>query len=90
MVYDTLKATDYLAVRSDVDDARIASLGLSMGSTMAWRLSDGLPRGSAIGVPTVMNAAGAGAESQRALTGAQDRLQRMPTRTMRLTSPKPP
>jgi hypothetical protein len=36
MVYDTLKATDYLAARSDVDAGRIASLGLSMGSTMAW------------------------------------------------------
>jgi hypothetical protein len=36
MVYDTLKATDYLAARPDVDGARIASLGLSMGSTMAW------------------------------------------------------
>jgi dienelactone hydrolase len=36
MVYDTLKAADYLATRPDVDGARIASLGLSMGSTMAW------------------------------------------------------
>src|SRR5438445_2849491 len=36
MVYDTLKATDYLAARPDVDAGRIASLGLSMGSTMAW------------------------------------------------------
>ena len=36
MVYDTLKATDYLVARSDVDANRIASLGLSMGSTMAW------------------------------------------------------
>jgi dienelactone hydrolase len=36
MVYDTLKATDYLVARSDVDADRIASLGLSMGSTMAW------------------------------------------------------
>jgi hypothetical protein len=36
MVYDTLKATDYLATRPDVDASRIASLGLSMGSTMAW------------------------------------------------------
>jgi hypothetical protein len=36
MIYDTLKATDYLAARPDVDGARIASLGLSMGSTMAW------------------------------------------------------
>jgi hypothetical protein len=36
MVYDTLKATDYLTTRPDVDAGRIASLGLSMGSTMAW------------------------------------------------------
>ena len=36
MLYDTLKATDYLAARPDVDPTRIASLGLSMGSTMAW------------------------------------------------------
>src|SRR5690349_2006776 len=36
MVYDTLKATDYLVSRPDVDPGRIGSLGLSMGSTMAW------------------------------------------------------
>ncbi len=36
MVYDTLKATDYLVARPDVDAGRIASVGLSMGSTMAW------------------------------------------------------
>jgi hypothetical protein len=36
MVYDTLKATDYLVTRPEVDGSRIASLGLSMGSTMAW------------------------------------------------------
>jgi hypothetical protein len=36
MVYDTLKATDYLLTREDVDGTRIASVGLSMGSTMAW------------------------------------------------------
>lgn len=36
MVYDTLKATDYLTSRPEVDATRIASLGLSMGSTMAW------------------------------------------------------
>ncbi|HET7770134.1 MAG TPA: acetylxylan esterase [Chloroflexota bacterium] len=36
MVYDTLRATDYLVSRPDVDATRIASLGLSMGSTMAW------------------------------------------------------
>lgn len=36
MVYDSLRATDYLAGRADVDANRIATLGLSMGSTMAW------------------------------------------------------
>ncbi len=36
MVYDTLKALDYLAARPDVDASRIATLGMSMGSTMAW------------------------------------------------------
>ncbi|MGH2351416.1 MAG: dienelactone hydrolase family protein, partial [Chloroflexota bacterium] len=36
MVYDTLKATDYLATRPEVDPACIGSMGLSMGSTMAW------------------------------------------------------
>jgi dienelactone hydrolase len=36
MVYDSLKAIDYLVSRSDVDDGRIGTLGMSMGSTMAW------------------------------------------------------
>ncbi len=36
MVYDSLRATDYLAGRPDVDASRVATLGLSMGSTMAW------------------------------------------------------
>ncbi|MDQ3815575.1 MAG: acetylxylan esterase [Armatimonadota bacterium] len=36
MVYDTLQATDYLASRPEVDAARLGSMGLSMGSTMAW------------------------------------------------------
>ncbi|MBI3974045.1 MAG: acetylxylan esterase [Chloroflexi bacterium] len=36
MVYDTLKATDYLVSRSEVDPNRLGSMGLSMGSTMAW------------------------------------------------------
>ncbi|MFH1708501.1 MAG: dienelactone hydrolase family protein [Planctomycetota bacterium] len=36
MVYDTLKAVDYLATRPDVDMDRVASVGISMGSTMAW------------------------------------------------------
>jgi hypothetical protein len=36
MVYDSLRAIDYLATRDDVDMAHLATLGLSMGSTMAW------------------------------------------------------
>jgi acetyl esterase/lipase len=36
MVYDSLRAIDYLVTRPEVDASRIANLGLSMGSTMAW------------------------------------------------------
>lgn len=36
MVYDSLRAFDYLLTRNDVDPARIGTLGMSMGSTMAW------------------------------------------------------
>ena len=36
MVYDSLRALDYLAARPDVDGERIGTIGLSMGSTMAW------------------------------------------------------
>ncbi len=36
MVYDSLRAIDYLVSRPDVDPARIGALGMSMGSTMAW------------------------------------------------------
>ena len=36
MVFDSLRAVDYLHTRADVDPERIATLGLSMGSTMAW------------------------------------------------------
>ena len=39
MVYDSLKAVDYLLTRDDIDSARIATLGMSMGSTMAWWLA---------------------------------------------------
>jgi dienelactone hydrolase len=39
MVYDGLKAIDYLESRPDVDSGRIGTLGLSMGSTMAWWLA---------------------------------------------------
>ena len=36
MVYDSLRAMDYLVSRSDVDADHIGTLGISMGSTMAW------------------------------------------------------
>ena len=39
MVYDNLRALDYLQTRPDVDGRRIATMGMSMGSTMAWWLA---------------------------------------------------
>lgn len=39
MVYDNLRALDYLETRNDVDTRRIATMGMSMGSTMAWWLA---------------------------------------------------
>lgn len=36
MVYDSVRAVDYLCSRSDVDADRLGTVGLSMGSTMAW------------------------------------------------------
>jgi dienelactone hydrolase len=39
MVYDSLRAVDYLMMRADVDPSRVATLGMSMGSTMAWWLA---------------------------------------------------
>ena len=36
MVYDSLRALDYLISRPDVDAGRVATLGISMGSTMGW------------------------------------------------------
>jgi dienelactone hydrolase len=36
MVFDNLRALQYLCDRPDVDNSRIATIGLSMGSTMAW------------------------------------------------------
>ena len=44
MVYDSLKAVDYLLTRPDVDGNRIATLGMSMGSTMAWWVTALEPR----------------------------------------------
>lgn len=39
MVYDSLRAVDYLVSRGDVDAGRLGTLGISMGSTMAWWLA---------------------------------------------------
>ena len=36
MVYDSLRAIDYLVSRPDVDASRLGTMGISMGSTMAW------------------------------------------------------
>lgn len=36
MVYDSIRAVDYLFKRNDVDTTRIGTLGMSMGSTKAW------------------------------------------------------
>lgn len=36
MVFDSLRAIEYLLTRPDVDAARMGTLGISMGSTMAW------------------------------------------------------
>ena len=39
MVYDSMKAMDYLTQREDVDAERIGTMGISMGSTMSWWLA---------------------------------------------------
>lgn len=36
MVFDSIRATDYLLTRDDVDASRIGTIGMSMGATMAW------------------------------------------------------
>jgi dienelactone hydrolase len=36
MVYDSFRALDYLQTRPEADPSRIATVGLSMGSTMSW------------------------------------------------------
>ena len=36
MLFDSLRALDYLATRPDVDARRLGALGLSMGSTISW------------------------------------------------------
>lgn len=44
MVFDSMRAVDWLASRDDVDPLRLATLGISMGSTMAWWLAALDPR----------------------------------------------
>jgi len=39
MVYDNIRALDYLETREDIDKSRVATMGMSMGSTMAWWLA---------------------------------------------------
>ncbi|OQA21866.1 MAG: Alpha/beta hydrolase family protein [Actinobacteria bacterium ADurb.Bin346] len=39
MVYDSIRAIDYLHFRDDIDTGRIAAMGISMGSTMSWWLA---------------------------------------------------
>ena len=39
MVYDSLRAVDWLITRPEVDASRLGTLGMSMGSTMAWYLA---------------------------------------------------
>jgi dienelactone hydrolase len=39
MVFDSIKAVDWLAARADVDASRLGTLGMSMGSNMAWWLA---------------------------------------------------
>jgi len=39
MVYDSLRAMDYLCQRPEVDASKIGAIGMSMGSTMSWWLA---------------------------------------------------
>jgi len=39
MVYDSLRGLDYLLTRPEVDGSRVATVGMSMGSTMGWWLA---------------------------------------------------
>jgi cephalosporin-C deacetylase-like acetyl esterase len=44
MVFDSLRAIDYLATRPEIDPEHVGTLGLSMGSTMAWWVAALEPR----------------------------------------------
>ncbi len=39
MVFDSMRALDYVITRPEVDASRLATLGLSMGGTMSWWLA---------------------------------------------------
>ncbi|HRU07025.1 MAG TPA: acetylxylan esterase, partial [Candidatus Brocadiia bacterium] len=39
MIYDAVRSLDYLVSRPEVDASRIATLGMSMGSTLSWWLA---------------------------------------------------
>ncbi|MCX7705543.1 MAG: dienelactone hydrolase family protein [bacterium] len=39
MVYDTIKAIDYLETRKDIEISKLGMMGISMGSTMTWWVS---------------------------------------------------
>lgn len=39
MVYDSIRAVDYLISRDDIEPGRIGTMGISMGSTMSWWLA---------------------------------------------------
>lgn len=39
MLFDAIRAIDYLETRADVDASRIGTMGMSMGSTLAWWLA---------------------------------------------------
>ncbi|NYV65251.1 hydrolase [Bacillus obstructivus] len=39
MIYDNVRAIDYLSTREDIDRSKIATLGMSMGGLMAWWLA---------------------------------------------------
>ena len=39
MMYDTLRSVDYMVGRGDVDAGKLATMGLSLGSTAAWWLA---------------------------------------------------
>jgi dienelactone hydrolase len=44
MLYDSLRALDWLAAQPNIDATRLGTIGMSMGSTMAWWLAALDPR----------------------------------------------